>query len=356
MKLLFICGREPAYARNNIIIKALKKNKVDLTLCTSSSKNPFIIHLIVLLKFFFKMHKRYDAVFVGFYGQLLVPIIRLFTKKPIFFDAFMSAYDTMVIDKRRVRRGSVIAGFLHYIDKKSCQLADLVFLDTNQHIDYFVKEFKVPRRKFRRILIGADDDIFYPKAQRKQGSDLVVEFHGNFIPLQGAEYIVKAAKILEEENIEFMVIGSGQTFSKCFSLSKELKLDNINFIGRKNPTEIPRYISSSDIGLGIFGSTEKTKRVIPNKSYEIIAMMKPLVTADTKASRELFVNKENVLFCNVADEKSLAEAILTLKNNVKLRERIAKKGYYLFKNKCSVKLIGEQIIGFMESCLKLRNI
>ena len=180
------------------------------------------------LSFFLKKYKKHDVVFIGFFGQPLVLIVKLFTRKPIIFDAYMSAYDTMALDKKKVRKGSILARLFHFLDRKSCQLSDAVLLDTKAHIDYFVNEFNIPLKKFRRVFIGADDDVFYPV--KKERKDFDVEFHGNFIPLQGVECIIKAAKLLDKhKDIRFEVIGDGQTFNKNLSLVKKLNLKNVKF-------------------------------------------------------------------------------------------------------------------------------
>jgi glycosyltransferase involved in cell wall biosynthesis len=347
MKLLFIAGREPSYARVNILLKGLQQNNVDLKKCLCNSKNPFVRYITVVLKFIFLRKKDCDAIFIGFFGQPLVPFIRLFTRKKIIFDAFLSAYDTMVFDRKKVKKKSILARFFYYLDKLSCRLADKVLVDTYQHIDYFVSEFDVPRNKMEKVAIGADDALFHPmkyKPPKRKRKNFIVEFHGNFIPLQGAEYIIRAAnKLRGHADIKFILIGGGQTLDKCVSLAKKYELRNVDFLGKKKQRDIPRYISMGDIGLGIFGSTKKTLRVIPNKAYEILAMKRPLLTSDTPAAAELLTNRGQAYLCKVADPDSLAKAILYLKKDNDLRNKIAQNGHKLFNKKCTPLVLGREL-------------
>ena len=347
MKICFICGREPEYARNRIILNGLKMNGVEVVECTSSSKSALKRFFSVMLRLPFKK-RGCDAVFVGFFGQPLMPFVKLLTRKKIVFDAFLSANATQVFDKQVVKKDSLKARFWFLLDKYACSLADRVLVDTEQHVSYFSKTFGIPKKKISRLFIGADDNLFKPMDVKKN-KDFVVEFHGEFIPLQGVEYIIKAAKILEKhKDIKFRIIGKGQTFEMCTALAKKLNLKNVRFEGYMKFTEIPQAIAESDIGLGIFGVTEKAKRVIPNKAYEIIAMKRALITSETPAALELFENRKNVLFCKPSDEKSLAEAILELKNNPKLKEKIAENGYKLFKEKCCTAVLGREVKGVLE--------
>lgn len=341
MKLCYVPGRESTYARTSIFINGLEKNKVDLINCSSLKKSN-IRYFEVFYKFL-KNRKKADIFLVGFLGQHLMLIIKRFTKKKIVFDAFLSAYDTMVFDKKMVRPGSLKAKLFFWLDKKSCHLADIVLVDTNQHIEYFHKTFGIKKEKLRRVLIGADKNLFYPRKTKKH-KEFVVEFHGAFIPLQGVGYIIRAAKLLEKhKDIKFNMVGEGQTFKRCLNLVKKLNLSNIAFYGWKRLEEIPDFIAEADMGLGIFGNTKKTGRVIPNKAYEIIAMKKPLLTADTPAAKELFEHRKSAYLCKPRSPQAIARAILELKNDEVLRNSIAENGYNIYKKYCTSKVIGKQI-------------
>ena len=222
-------------------------------------------------------------------------------------------------------------------------MADLVLLDTDAHIDFFIREFGLPREKFRRIFVGTDSDIFYPRSDAKSDDKFLVHFHGNYIPLQGVRYIIQAAKILEKENIVFNLIGRGQTFQNDRRLAEKLKLTNINFIEPVPYDKLPDYIARANVCLGIFGDSPKTELVIPNKVFEAIAMAKPVITADTPAVRELFTDKENIFLCRRADPRNLADAILQLKQNDELRQRISDGAYKLFKSRASEDIIGAEL-------------
>ena len=47
-------------------------------------------------------------------------------------------------------------------DRIACSLSDLVLLDTDAHIQWFVEEFRLPGHEFRRIWVGADDEVMKP--------------------------------------------------------------------------------------------------------------------------------------------------------------------------------------------------
>ena len=133
-----------------------------------------------------------------------------------------------------------------------------------------------------------------------------------------------------------------------------MKLRNIYFSNKNISLEnLSKEINSADICLGIFGRSDKTQKVIPNKAFEIIACKKPLITSKTPAIKELFQNKKNCVLCKISDSDSLANSILYLKKDKKLREKISKEGYKLFKQETSIVQIGKDLKKSMEKYNKI---
>lgn len=341
MKICYFGIYDPEYPRNKELIKGLKENGVELIECRvdPKEKNKY-------WKLFGKRGeiRNCDLTIVGFPGHTVMPLAKLICKKPIIFDAFLSLYDSMVFDRKVCSPRSFKALKYRFLDWLSCLLADKILLDTQEHINYFVKTFGIRQDKFLRVFLSCDDAVFYPREGDGKSDGFLVHFHGKYLPAQGVEYIIEAAKLLEKEEIRFHLIGRGQKYKEAVALSQKLALKNISFTGFVPKEEIIKFIAQADVCLGIFGKSPKAGRAIANKVYEIIAMKKPLITADTLAVRELFVNGENCLLCNTADSKDLAQKILMLKNNPDLRNKIAENGYELYKQKLTPRFLMKQLI------------
>ena len=346
MKVFYFGAYDPDYARNSVLIKGLKANGVEVLECNSRSKGKFKIFLDLFFKYW-KFTGKYDVMIVGFPGQEMMFLVRILRPfGPVVFDAFTSHYGGYILDRKKAAINSLRAKWYRFLDTYSCKLADLVLLDTNAHIDFFVDEFKLPRKKFRRIWAGADDSIFKPEGDLadKEGKFKVL-FFGTYIPLQGVEYIVKAAKIVldKDKDVAFRIIGNGQDRKRLEILAKNIAATSIEFKNKVSLLELKSEIARSDVCLGIFGDTLKTSLVIPNKVYDSIAMKKPVITADTIAIRELFDGNDLYLI-KTADPKSLARAIIELKNNPGLRNKLAENGYKKFKENASHKILGKMLL------------
>lgn len=347
MKILFITGREPTYVRNAMILKALKLNGADIIDCTDTATSYLTRYVKALSKFFLARGKSFDSVFVGFLGQPLVPVIRRLTTKPLIFDAFLSVYDTMCFDRKKFRPDSLAGRFFHWLDKRSCQDSDRILLDTNAHIDYFTEIFGLPMEKFHRVFVGADETLFYPRAAGRDDRKFRVFYYSSFLPLHGTEYIVRAAgRLMNDRSIEFVVVGRGMEHKKVLNLAQETGVDNIRFVDWLPYGELPLEIAQADICLGgHFSDIEKAKRVIAGKTFQFIAMKKPVIVGDCPANRELFADRQNALFVKMADAAALADAILELKDNKTLRDQIAEKGYKTFMEQCTTDAIGRELAG-----------
>ena len=325
-----------------MIIKGLRNNGVEVVECQDRS-------LPLPLRYFRIVKKHvaldYEVMIIGVtYGQPIIPIAKMISRKPLVLDLFLGHYETEVVDRGSVNRGSLKAKAYYYLDKYAPRLADIVLCDSNAHIDYFCKEFGLKREKFRRVFVGTDDDIMYPRQTKRNDDNFLVVFYGGFIPLQGVHYIVKAAKLLESQrDIKFELVGAGLMFREVKELSKKLKTNNVTFRGWVDYEKLPEHLAKADVCLGIFGDTEKAMRVIPNKVYDTLAMGKPLITMNSLAAREILKDGENCVLVPRANPKALAEAILMLKEHKNLRDEIAERGYKLFKERLNPKAIGKEL-------------
>jgi glycosyltransferase involved in cell wall biosynthesis len=347
MTICFFGDYNSEYARNRVLIRGLKENGVNIIECNVRSGSKLKRHWGMITSYL-KNSDSFNILLIGYSeDRWLVLLAKILApSKVLVWDAFYSVYDKYVYDRKVISCFNPKAWYWWLIEYFICRLPDFILLDTQVHIDYFIKQFNVSPKKFIRVFVGTDIELdrSIPIVNDHPGLFLV-HFHGGYIPLQGVKYIIQAAKILEKHHdIRFNLIGRGQTWLVDRKLADYLDIKNINFIDYLPFDELTKIISQADICLGIFGDTMKTQRVIPNKVYEAAAMAKPIITGDTPAMKELFVNRENILLCRIADVDDLVEKILELKNNKELRNKIAQGGYKLFIQQTTPKVICQNLL------------
>ena len=347
MKILYFGFYKPSYPRNKIIIDGLRANGANVVECNERSQS-FIRFFRILVKYF-KIKKDFDVMVVGFPGQEAMFLAKLICRKPIVFDVFTSHYMGYILDRKYFSKNSLRAYYYRFLDRWSCKLADKIILDTQAHIDFFVKEFKLNPNKFSRIWLGANEDLHKPALASSGHNYFSALFWGSFIPLQGVDYIIQAAKILENEEVSFNLIGKGQTFDYCFKLARDLGLKNINFLERQPDEVLANYIHNTNICLGTFSDSLKADITIQNKIFEALASKKTIITEETSSIRELLNDQEGVVFCRKASAEDLADKIRFLKKNPVLNQEIALRGYNLFREKLTAKKITEDLVSIINN-------
>lgn len=348
LRVCYFGHYNPSYSRNRILMKALRRAGAQVVEVCSRERG------LTRYRALFRKAVRipFDVMLVGFPGHTDMPLARLLCslkRRPLFFDAFLSLYETSVEDRQLVKPQSFTATRLFWMDKLACWLADVVLLDTATHIDYFVQTFRIPRAKFRRVWVGADDDIMKPAPAALPPEQFTVFFYGTFIPLHGIDHIVRAAKILQDagDNVRFVIVGNGQTFTQVRRTANDLNVSNVTFLGRVPYEALPNLMLRSHVCLGIFGDTPKAMRVIPNKVFDGLAVARPVITAETPAVHEAFTPGEHILTCRPADPQALAQAIILLKSDYDLRTRLSKLGYSLFKENFSIDALSTIVGGIV---------
>ena len=270
---------------------------------------------------------KHDAVVVGYLGQLDVLVLWPFARLrgvPIIWDAFLSLYNTVVEDRRMVGPGNPLAWLLWTWEWTACRAADIVVLDTNAHGRYFIDTFAVPQAKVKRVFVGAETDLFKPRPEirRDPSQAFTVLFYGQFIALHGIDTVVRAAKLTETEGIRWVIIGTGQEAPRIRALANSLKPANLEWVEWVPYAELIDWLHKADVCLGIFGTSDKAARVIPNKAFQILAAGRPLITADTPAIRELIPSITTA--CDLV-ERGNAEALATSvrSSRIAIRDRAA---------------------------------
>ena len=274
--------------------------------------------------------RRFDAVIVGYPGHLDVPAARRVADgAPVVLNPLVSLADTFVHDRARFRPGSLRARALLAIDRAALRSADLVVADTESHADYFAALAGIPHERVAVCFVGAEERLFGPPWQPLEPPLFV----GKLIPLHGVETILAAARLAPE--LRLRVVGSGQ-------LERLLarRPDNVEWLPWIEYERLPHAVRRASCALGIFGSSAKAGRVIPNKAFQALACGTPLVTADTPAARELLVDGESALLVPAGDPAALADALRRLVEDNDLARRIGAGGLAAYRERASEEVLG----------------
>jgi len=103
--------------------------------------------------------------------------------------------------------------------------------------------------------------------------------------------------------------------------------------------------------LGIFGTTAKAQRVIPNKAFQALACGVPLITADTPAAAELLTDGDSAVLVPPGDPAALAAAVRSLADDDELARRIGAGGRAAYERAASEAVLGARWRKLIEGLL-----
>ncbi len=278
--------------------------------------------------------ERFDALIVGYPGHFDVPAARRIARgRPVIFNPLISLSETLVDDRGRFAEGSPAAAVLRHVDRIALRRADLVVADTSQNAAFLARLADLPRERVAVCFVGAEERLFRPGWQ--PAGRFHALFVGKLIPLHGLETILAAAALAPE--IPFRIVGSGQLDSLLAD-----RPANVEWVEWVEYEELPAELQSAGCALGVFGTSGKAARVIPNKAFQALACGTPLVTADTPAARELLHDGESALLVPPGDPAALAAAVRRLAGNKHLAATIGAGGLEAYRTAASEDVLGER--------------
>ena len=365
MRVCYFGTYRADYSRNQIMINGLRDAGVEVIECHERLwhgiedrvragsggwlRPKFIGRVIkvycILIKKYLTLND-FDILIVGYPGQfdvLIAYVLSRLRKKPIVWDIFMSIY-LIAVERGLDRVNPITVQLLWWIEKIACHLPDLLVIDTVDYSQWFSETYRINSSRFSLVPTGANEQVFYPTILENVPSEnVLVSYHGSFIPNHGVTYIVEAARILQNyPQIKFEMIGIGPEYEIVQELITRYELINISLIGWLSQPELVDRLRQSDLILGAFGTTPQSLLTVQNKIYEGLALSKPVLTGDSPTIRRQFVHLKHLYLVQRADPQAIADGIIYLKSNPSLRRQLSENGYSIYCKQYTIREIGHQ--------------
>jgi len=280
---------------------------------------------------------------------------------PVIFDPMISAWDKKVLEQLKWKAEEPRAKKLLVREKKMMAAPDIVCWDTSCHVDFCAKYLDVPRERLRVLLTGTDESVFKPQRGMGNGergtrdqlptpnsqlpTNFRVLYHGAYLPLHGTEYIVEAARMTQEEGIQWDFLGWGAY--KAATEAKASGIKNITFLEKVPYVEVPKVIAAHDVVLGVFGTTAKAARVIGNKVYECMACCRPTINEYCTGYPPEAKDCKAIKFVPPGDAKAIADAVRSYRDDWANRDSYFAAARDFFEKHLSMAVIEKQLQGIV---------
>jgi glycosyltransferase involved in cell wall biosynthesis len=284
-----------------------------------------------------------DVLLVGYPGHADLDVARrVAAGRPVVFSPLVSLWDTLVEDRGRFRAGSPAGRALRWLDRHAFRSADLVVADTEANADHFASLARLGAARVASCFVGAEERLFEPAGQERAAATIL--FVGKLIPLHGLETVLAAARLAPE--LRFRVIGDGQL--RGLLQGRPANVEHVRWVDYE---ALPAELQAATCALGVFGTSAKAARVIPNKAFQALACGTPLVTADTPAARELLADGESALLVPPGNPAALAHTLTRLCDQDELARRVGDGGLAAYRAHASEEVLGRRWRGLLEHVL-----
>ncbi len=287
--------------------------------------------------------------FVGYTGGLLVPWIRLLSKNKIVYNALASIYESMIISRQAGSPHSITAWKYWLIDWLAFKGADLILVESEAQRKFIATSFKISPARIAVHYTGVEPELFFYEPIVKKLATFTVLFRGKFLPEAGVEVLLEAANQLQEENINFRIMGHGLLQSKVEQQLADLKLANVELITNFLDNEELRHkMAECHLALGQLSDHPRLQRTIPHKAFESWALGLPYLTARQPGILELLKENETGFCFKPGDANALVEAIRKLKNDPESLDRVAAAGHNLYQTDLTLSVLGKKLIEMLQ--------
>ena len=281
---------------------------------------------------------KYDVAFIDSTPPiqgLKLPIVRLFRKCPVVYNAQDLFPDTLS-GTGLVKKGGLLWKIGSWVARVTFNNTDKIIAISEDIKRTLVEEKGIPADKVVVVYNWVDSDAVVPIA--KEENPLFDEFGlsrdkfhvvyaGNLGNAQNINIVVDAAaRLRDDEDVEFVVFGSGGLENDIRARIEAEGLKNLRLLPLQ-PVERVKYVYSlGDVGLvsckeGLGGSA------MPSKTWSILSCGRPVLANFDEGELQMILTKNELgVFTKAGDLEGFVEAIRQLASEPKKCAEMGARG------------------------------
>lgn len=247
-----------------------------------------------------------------------------------------------------VKKDSLLYKFYWNKSKNVYKGVDLILVTSRLFKDYFIDEFGIDASKIDYLpqyALSEFDNI--SKQDNKLTTDFV--FAGNIGVAQNLEVVLRAAKIIQDENITdqgksiyFHIIGNGQSLDSLQQYAMENVIKNVVFHGRKPSEEMPKYYAMADAMIVTMLPDPFVSLTLPAKVQSYMAAGKPII-ASANGEIKNVIEEAKCGFCATADdEHDFVSKVLSFLEHSN-RSELGTRARKFYKENYSVNIVMDKL-------------
>ena len=315
--------------------EAVDRVNVFRVLSRDHRKKSRISYLKQIMRFFLRamllvtkrdVRKRYDMIHVHSVPDFLV-FTALYPKlrgAKIILDIH-DLLPEFYISKFASNERSFAYHLLLQVERLSAAFADYVIAANDIWRTKLVSR-SVSEHKCVAILSCPDRSVFQRRGKTRYDQKIIILYPGTLSSHQGIDIAIRAFELIKSEvpSAEFHIYGTGPERESLERLASQLRVDDrVKFNSARTLRDIAGLMENADLGVVPKRNDAFGNEAFSTKTLEFMSMGVPVVVADTKIDRYYF-NDSLVKFFLAGDERSLAEAMLTIIRKPSVRQTLVR--------------------------------
>jgi glycosyltransferase involved in cell wall biosynthesis len=203
---------------------------------------------------------------------------------------------------------------------------------------------------------GTMPDVFQQDRRREEVRNqlsvedkYVVTYAGNLGLAQGLPHIVDAAdRLRENEDVVFLILGSGPVKDDLIQEADSRELDNVRFLDRVPLEEAAAHMVASDALLVPLEDHEIYRQFIPSKLFDSMASGRPVLLSVDGEARSILEEAEGGLYYPAEDGEALAERIEWLVKHPEEGKEMGRNGRAYALENCTRATQAQKMVDFLE--------
>ncbi len=280
-----------------------------------------------------------------FLPYLTIKHAKKINKKTVFL--LHDLYPDILIKLGKLKKNNLITKLIYYMNNYAFKNSDKIVVLGRDTKNYLMENYGVSDEKVEIITNWGKDNTLLPsKSDFRKTHNLlnkfVIMYTGNLGETAEFDTLLNTAKIMNNDDIKFVIIGDGRKKRDIEKTINEKQLNNVILLGYQPEDEYYAILNSAD---ALFVSLRKELKGIsvPSKTYTYLSVGKPIIAVVPKGSEvELSIKEDKYGIYNEYDPYKLKEQIIELYRNKDKYNELCENAKAAFTKKYDLKLILEK--------------
>lgn len=226
------------------------------------------------------------------------------------------------------------------LEKFGIRFADVLFLVDESRYEQ-VKGAKINNLDY---IYNSPPDYFYAKQKQSSsaGAEITIFCAGLIHKSRGLEYIIRAVE--ELDSVRLVVVGTGPDENLLANLPVDVK-EKIQYIGWIPYEEVIKKTMEADVLFAFYDPAIPNNRYAsPNKLFEAMMCGIPIIVNDNTSMANIVRKEDCGLIMPYGDVDAIKDAILKLKNDSALMQKLGKNGRRAYEERYDWEIMEKKLL------------